>query len=566
MASTYSPNLRIELIGYGEQNNTWGTTTNTNLGTLIEQSIAGQAAINVTAGDVPLSVANGATDQARQMILGITGTPGTARNVIAPSVSKVYVVANGSNATVTVKTAAGTGVPVSAGKAKFVYCNGTDFYEATTEQASAAITNLTVSGNTILGDASADTVTINGTVQPGVVISGSSSSNALRITQTGSGNALVVEDDTNPDSSPFVVEATGDVLIGTATSIAGAFSDTGKLQVATNTGEATQHNYAFLSNPNGSIIYLNKSRSGTIGANTIVQNADILGQLVFAGADGSSYTRGAAIIAEVDGTPGTNDMPGRLVFSTTADGASSPTERMRIDNAGRVGINGTISTAALLSLRGTYPTDSVAACTVANIQGTIPSTVTGTYNGVFNFPSTAASTALTTFRGFSSALQTLGASSTISVMQGFYADSSLVSGTTNYGFYSNIATASGRYNFYAAGTADNFFQGPIKSNGTVAGGYFAHSAGTTAMMLGSYNVVKVTPNATATYTTTVAPAGAESSIIIVTSGTTSYTITFGTGFLTTGTLATGTVTAKTFVVNFVSDGTTMIETSRTVAM
>jgi hypothetical protein len=151
-------------------------------------------------------------------------------------------------------------------------------------------------------------------------------------------------------------------------------------------------------------------------------------------------------------------------------------------------------------------------------------------------------------------------------MQGFYADSSLVSGTTNYGFYSNIATASGRYNFYAAGTADNFFQGPIKSNGTVAGGYFAHSAGTTAMMLGSYNVVKVTPNATATYTTTVAPAGAESSIIIVTSGTTSYTITFGTGFLTTGTLATGTVTAKTFVVNFVSDGTTMIETSRTVAM
>jgi hypothetical protein len=86
------------------------------------------------------------------------------------------------------------------------------------------------------------------------------------------------------------------------------------------------------------------------------------------------------------------------------------------------------------------------------------------------------------------------------------------------------------------------------------------------MALGSNNVVKVTPNATATFTTTVAPAGAESSVIIVTSGTTSYTITFGTGFLTTGTLATGTVTAKTFVVNFVSDGTTMIETSRTVAM
>jgi len=86
------------------------------------------------------------------------------------------------------------------------------------------------------------------------------------------------------------------------------------------------------------------------------------------------------------------------------------------------------------------------------------------------------------------------------------------------------------------------------------------------MALATNSVVKVTPNATATFTTTVAPAGSRASVIIVTSGVTSYTITFGSGFLTTGTLATGTVTAKTFVIDFVSDGTTMIETGRTTAM
>jgi hypothetical protein len=71
-----------------------------------------------------------------------------------------------------------------------------------------------------------------------------------------------------------------------------------------------------------------------------VNNGDNLGTISFAGADGTDVrTRGAAIYCEVDGTPGANDMPGRLVFSTTQDGASSPTERLRIDNAGNLYLN-----------------------------------------------------------------------------------------------------------------------------------------------------------------------------------------------------------------------------------
>ncbi len=81
-------------------------------------------------------------------------------------------------------------------------------------------------------------------------------------------------------------------------------------------------------------IELAKTRSGSIGGVNAVANNDKLGTINFAGADGTDLVRGARIEAQVDGTPGGNDMPGRLVFSTTADGASSPTERMRINSDG----------------------------------------------------------------------------------------------------------------------------------------------------------------------------------------------------------------------------------------
>ena len=80
-------------------------------------------------------------------------------------------------------------------------------------------------------------------------------------------------------------------------------------------------------------ITLAKSGGSTIGSNTLVANGEELGSIRFEGNDGTEFVEAAKIIAEVDGTPGANDMPGRLVFATTADGASSPTERMRITSS-----------------------------------------------------------------------------------------------------------------------------------------------------------------------------------------------------------------------------------------
>ena len=97
---------------------------------------------------------------------------------------------------------------------------------------------------------------------------------------------------------------------------------------------------------------------GSVGAHAILEDGDEFGKIRFYGSDGNDFVNfGAHIVAAVDGTPGNNDMPGRIVFGTTADGAASPTERLRIDSAGNIGISngsyiGTLSSAHAITVQG----------------------------------------------------------------------------------------------------------------------------------------------------------------------------------------------------------------------
>jgi hypothetical protein len=110
-------------------------------------------------------------------------------------------------------------------------------------------------------------------------------------------------------------------------------------------------------------LILAKSGSASISGFTAVEENEILGRVRFAGADGTSFIEAAQIEVRVDGTPGTNDMPGRLVFSTTADGASSPTERMRIAQNGVVTIqNGAVAVIGTLTDGATITPDLAADC------------------------------------------------------------------------------------------------------------------------------------------------------------------------------------------------------------
>jgi len=136
MASTYSTDLRLELIGSGEQSGVWGSTTNLNLGSLVEQAIAGVETIAISSSNQALTAFYGAVDQSRNAVLVLSS--GAAANVYVPPVSKMYVVKNTGSYAITMynstvlgnTTAAGTGLTVAAGTTVSMFTDGTNFSAA----------------------------------------------------------------------------------------------------------------------------------------------------------------------------------------------------------------------------------------------------------------------------------------------------------------------------------------------------------------------------------------------------------------------------------------------------
>jgi len=152
MSSTYSPSLRIELIGAGEQAGTWSTTTNTNLGTLIEQAISGYQTQAITDGaDTVITIPNGATGVARNMILELTGALTGARNLIVPANKKLYFIYNNTTGgqAVTVKVSGQTGVSVPNGAKITLMSDGTDVVTANNTMIGATFASPTLTGTPI---------------------------------------------------------------------------------------------------------------------------------------------------------------------------------------------------------------------------------------------------------------------------------------------------------------------------------------------------------------------------------------------------------------------------------
>jgi hypothetical protein len=179
MASTYS-DLKIELIGTGEQAGTWGTTTNTNLGTALQEAITGSADVAFSSGtDVTLTLTNSNAAQiGRNLRLNLTGTSGGARNLILGSemqVEKLYLINNTLADAVTVKNTTGTGIAVPAGKTMFVFNNGTNVVDAIDNLPSGATV-----GGVAISTASGTVTSVSGTgTVNGISLSG---------TVTSSGN------------------------------------------------------------------------------------------------------------------------------------------------------------------------------------------------------------------------------------------------------------------------------------------------------------------------------------------------------------------------------------------
>jgi hypothetical protein len=226
-----------------------------------------------------------------------------------------------------------------------------------------ASNNLFLGGTTSSYTASNRTVlAINGTTSSFLSLQSGGTDRFYAITTSsqtdlGTLTAIPLTFNTNATERARIV-STGEFLINTSTSRSNFYANSALLQVERATDRSRGMFTSNINGVGGSELILVKSRGTSLNSNTIVQNGDELGNLYFSGTDGTNIIIGAGIRGEVDGTPGTNDMPGRLLFLTTADGASSATERARIDSSGNLLVGTSTSGNSRLYVVGASTTSS----------------------------------------------------------------------------------------------------------------------------------------------------------------------------------------------------------------
>lgn len=132
MPSTYSTNLKLQLMATGEDSGTWGTNTNNNLGTLLEESIIGAGTVAMADANQTITIPDGVTSTGRKVYITCTGALSANRNLVVPTANKNYVVTNSTTGgfSIVVKTTAGTGITVGPGLKRYVYADGTNVVEA----------------------------------------------------------------------------------------------------------------------------------------------------------------------------------------------------------------------------------------------------------------------------------------------------------------------------------------------------------------------------------------------------------------------------------------------------
>ena len=185
MATQYTSILKLALPVQGELSGTWGDVVNDNITSMVEEAIAGLTTIDTwTTNSHTMTEADGTTSEARAAIVHLTDTGvalSGAGTLICPNSSKLYVVKNSTGQTITVKTAAGTGVAILDGATNYVLCDGTNVEPCVT-----AVTDLTVddtlTANTLTATtASAGTATVTNAMTAGSIVkSGGTSSEFLK--------------------------------------------------------------------------------------------------------------------------------------------------------------------------------------------------------------------------------------------------------------------------------------------------------------------------------------------------------------------------------------------------
>jgi hypothetical protein len=347
MPSTFSPSLRLELIGNGEQAGNWGNTTNTNLGSLLEQAITGVESIALPNSDYTLLLGNGVPDQSRNAVLVLTGTLTAARNVICPSVEKVYLVRNQTvgGFAITIRTAAGTGVEVANGSNVWVYCDGTNVlaggpgFNPTTN---------TVSGTmeTATRWATARQLTVTGDASGSLVAPWDGSTNAtLNVTIPGlqqAGVQSLTLAATTPRTGAVTITESDTVNILLGGNVVRTFQGAGAARtgnIVLSGGDVTTAlgytPVASFNGRSGNVVLLASDVTSALGA-TAVQNA-VTAQTAVTATNFSGNVAGSQVLGNITGNAG--NITGILGIANGGTGSTSAANARSALGAASTGAN-----------------------------------------------------------------------------------------------------------------------------------------------------------------------------------------------------------------------------------
>ena len=363
MASTYSTNLAFELMGTGDQSGTWGNTTNTNVGTLIEQAISGYVTQAITDGaDTTITIPNGATGVARNMYIEMNGTITATRNMVVPANRKLYYIYNNTvgGFAVTVKVSGQTGVSVPNGKRMTLVCNGTDVIESINYHATiaAGAFNGPLTG-AVTGNASTAT-----TFQTARNINGVSFNGSADITVAAAAGTLT--------GSSLAAGVTGSSLTSIGTLVAGSIPGTlitGTVSSASSASTATSVSQSLTFSSGGAGDAATSTYNGGT-ARTISYNSIGAPSTTGANASGSWGINITGSSASCSGNAATvtngvyTTNIGSTVPSPTGTGASGTWSINITGSAGSASSATTASTANALNAANSYTVASLTAGTL----------------------------------------------------------------------------------------------------------------------------------------------------------------------------------------------------------